>query len=580
MIAIGGVISIALSLIWLFCMCLCTKKVMYCCIGFALSILPIFGLICGIAGLFLYYSSSNRELSAFKLMVFAGFIMFVIGLIFLFCLYSCRRRIALVVQLTEEAGIALKAMPCVFGVSVVAVVAIGGITYLFVLCVMDFLSSFQINYSNNSMSYEIYVPSYGVVIFIFLIIAWIWMAMFVIGSNQMVVSGSVASWYFLHNKAELASWPVFNAVKRTFRYHTGSIAFGSGLIVLATILRVLSEIASSCSRSAGSSVVQFLCVCISCVLQCASRYFEYFSSGAYTLVSIKGLPFWEAGKQTILLKLRNLLQTLVLDRVLSFVFGIAEFFIDVFSFVLLILVVRPDIFNPSNVTSGNNFIPYYSWVVILVMGFLFIGVVTHVMFSTFRYGVETLYVSFLLDEEMTLSTPEYQPFPSKKLEKHMSKAAREGYSMASEYHDKNPDFNLTYWAEPPQPVVLSSVQPNQRRQEQNGNVAQLQIASQPALSSLQPQAGTDLAYAAQPPIIQYPPLVVDPIYALPAQGYEQQYPQPPPYPPAFPVQLDSNEQIPPLYEGQVQNNVQGMQPIIASAPQTLDGDKEGADVLK
>ncbi|TSK87520.1 Choline transporter-like protein 2 [Bagarius yarrelli] len=69
-----------------------------------------------------------------------------------------------------------------------------------------------------------------------------WCANFVTALGQMTLAGAFASYYWAFNKSrDMPACPVFASFGRALRYHTGSLAFGSLILAIVQIIRVLLE---------------------------------------------------------------------------------------------------------------------------------------------------------------------------------------------------------------------------------------------------------------------------------------------------------------------------------------------------
>lgn len=70
------------------------------------------------------------------------------------------------------------------------------------------------------------------------LLAMFWMSQFMIGCQHMVIAGAVATWFFTRNKGHMGS-PIGQSLQNLVRFHLGTVAFGSLLIALVQLVRVL-----------------------------------------------------------------------------------------------------------------------------------------------------------------------------------------------------------------------------------------------------------------------------------------------------------------------------------------------------
>ncbi|KAH7831326.1 putative Choline Transporter-like (CTL) Family Protein [Monocercomonoides exilis] len=452
-IIVGAAIAIVLCFLYMACMGCCARACVWGCIGVSIGFIFLAGVAAIIIGIVFMSKSDSSERSAFYALIAVGLVILLIGLISSCCACCWKERITLASYIIEAAANAVKSMPCLPCCTVLFSIISAAVSVMCFFAIVFFISSRD--FVKEQGSWTISIPGYAWVFFIFVLIAYIWMIMFVFGMNEMTIGGSISSWYFTRDRSKqtgnLDKWPVFSAFKRGVRYHSGSVAFGSGLITICTVLQILSEMMADSASDTGNDVIACLCACISCILQCISKYLEFVTSRVYVLISIKGTSYWKSAKQTLFLVLRNIIRTAVLENVVTLIFGIAEFLIDIVSIFFLLMMVRPDIFG---LTSKNVvYLPSQSWWLSLILGFLLIVFVVDTIFDTLSFSVTSIFMSFLLDDEMCQTHPEWNPFGTPELRERMYKCSVAGYQMAQKYKDKHEDFNLAYFAEPPQTYV-------------------------------------------------------------------------------------------------------------------------------
>uniref|UniRef100_A0A673HF26 Choline transporter-like protein n=1 Tax=Sinocyclocheilus rhinocerous TaxID=307959 RepID=A0A673HF26_9TELE len=69
-----------------------------------------------------------------------------------------------------------------------------------------------------------------------------WCANFVTALGQVTLAGAFASYYWAFKKPDdIPAFPVFNSLGRALRYHTGSLAFGSLILAIVQVIRVILE---------------------------------------------------------------------------------------------------------------------------------------------------------------------------------------------------------------------------------------------------------------------------------------------------------------------------------------------------
>ena len=105
-----------------------------------------------------------------------------------------------------------------------------------------------------------------------------WLLWFMTGLGDMVIAGSVAAWYWTLDKSE-TMWNVgaLPSLYRVVRYHLGTLAFGSLLLAIVSMLRVLLEWIEQkmAQYGADNPVVKCLACFCRCCLWCLEKCIRY-----------------------------------------------------------------------------------------------------------------------------------------------------------------------------------------------------------------------------------------------------------------------------------------------------------------
>lgn len=78
--------------------------------------------------------------------------------------------------------------------------------------------------------------------------------------------------------------PVRTSIYRAFRYHLGSLAFGSLILAIIQFIRVILAYMESQMKKAGgnqNAAIKFLLRCLSCYLACFERFIKFLNKNAY-----------------------------------------------------------------------------------------------------------------------------------------------------------------------------------------------------------------------------------------------------------------------------------------------------------
>uniref|UniRef100_A0A4W5PBT0 Choline transporter-like protein n=1 Tax=Hucho hucho TaxID=62062 RepID=A0A4W5PBT0_9TELE len=222
-----------------------------------------------------------------------------------------------------------------------------------------------------------------------------WCANFVTALGQMTLAGAFASYYWAFVKPDdMPAFPIFSSLGRSLRYHTGSLAFGSLILSIIQIIRVLLEYIDHKLQGTQNKCTKFLLCCLKCCFWCLEKFIKFINRNAYIMVAIYGKNFCTSAKDAFFLLMRNMIRVAVLDKVTDFLLFLGKLLIvglvGIFAFF----------FFSGRVKAFENTAPnlHYYWVPILtvVVGSYLIA---HGFFSVYAMCVDTLFLCFLEDLE-------------------------------------------------------------------------------------------------------------------------------------------------------------------------------------
>ncbi|KAM6967084.1 choline transporter-like protein 2 isoform 2-T2 [Tautogolabrus adspersus] len=261
-----------------------------------------------------------------------------------------------------------------------------------------------------------------------------WCANFVTALGQMTLAGAFASYYWAFVKPDdMPAFPVFSSLGRSLRYHTGTLAFGSLILSIIQIIRVLLEYLDHKLKDAHNKFTKFLMCCLKCCFWCLEKCIKFLNRNAYIMVAIYGKNFCTAAKDAFFLLMRNMIRVAVLDKVTDFLLFLGKLLIvglvGVFAFF----------FFSGRVKAFENTAPHlhYYWVPILtvVVGSYLIA---HGFFSVYAMCVDTLFLCFCEDLERNDGSPARPYYMSSTLHEILWKKEAEdpSSSSAQEQDDK------------------------------------------------------------------------------------------------------------------------------------------------
>jgi choline transporter-like protein 2/4/5 len=119
-----------------------------------------------------------------------------------------------------------------------------------------------------------------------------------------VIASACCMWYFSHGPGEELHLPVLRSYGRAFRYHFGSLAFGSMLLSVVQFLEIIVETiksqiekANKGGENAANKCVNCCVDCMRCCLACVERIVQFINKNAYILIALSGKNFCSSAKE-------------------------------------------------------------------------------------------------------------------------------------------------------------------------------------------------------------------------------------------------------------------------------------------
>ena len=230
--------------------------------------------------------------------------------------------------------------------------------------------------------------------------------------SQFVYASSACIWYFTNEKGT-EDHPICKSFKRVFRYHLGSLAFGSLIIAIIRFLMLLLEsFKKKIEKTFGKKSETGCCYkciicCLQCFLKCIQKTMEFINKHAYIEIALRGKNFCTAAFEGFALIVKNLgrFSSLILLGSLFSLLG--TIFISIASGIIGYFVI----------TKVDIFADKVQSLVLPIICFVIVGAIMGmVSMSVFGMSSDALMHAFLLDEELnkgqSSAMPELQKFMS------------------------------------------------------------------------------------------------------------------------------------------------------------------------
>ncbi|CAE8630585.1 unnamed protein product [Polarella glacialis] len=226
---------------------------------------------------------------------------------------------------------------------------------------------------------------FGVSFFVFL-----WNNAFNIAIGQCIIAGAVGVWFFTPNADKGRRGAIKSSVWNVFRYHLGSLAFGSFIIAVIQFIRYLMKYYEKQAAAQKNRVLVMVLRVLQCIIWCFEKCVKFLNKNAYIQIALHGTNFCTSAKKAFFLILRNALRFGTVALLGAIIHWIGFMFIVVATVAcgyFIIAAMHPEI------SPGIPLLVY------LFMSY----VVAKLFMNVFGLAVDSVLQCFLACEEIVLS---------------------------------------------------------------------------------------------------------------------------------------------------------------------------------
>lgn len=350
------------------------------------------------------------------LMIYA-IIITVVCVVVLLLIIFLRSRIGLMVTLFKEAGFMVMRMitilftPIVLALFILAWAALWSFVsgYIYtagtaedLTFTREYASGASSPFEGENITMVIYKDhDYIMWVWLYHLFGLYWGTEFFLACHEMAIAGAFCQFYWTRDKRKV-SFPVLRGIWWVFRYHLGTVAFGSCIIAIIQLIRTILAYIQNKTKDSQSEVVKYLLMCLQCCLWCFEKVMKFINRNAYIYTAFKGSNFCSSCKKVFGLLLSNLVRVGVINCVGSFILFIGKFLVVIVTGMLGYFMM-------------NNDEDVYYWAIPVLIAAIFAFAVAHTFFSVYEIGIDTIFICFAEDETINDGTPGREYYMSKNL---------------------------------------------------------------------------------------------------------------------------------------------------------------------
>lgn len=162
----------------------------------------------------------------------------------------------------------------------------------------------------------------------FLLFCLFWTSNFIVALGDMIISMSVAKWYFTKSKRSVGSWTVLGSIKDTLLYHAGTCAYGSLVLAIIQFIRAIIARLQKKAKEVDSKIASALLCCCQCCFACMECCLKFLNKNAYIQCAIFSTAFCKSCRQAFGLIFRNAARIAAITYVSGAVLIVGKLFIS------------------------------------------------------------------------------------------------------------------------------------------------------------------------------------------------------------------------------------------------------------
>ena len=226
----------------------------------------------------------------------------------------------------------------------------------------------------------------------------LWIVALVLACNFFVISCCVCSWYFTSTSDTRGKVEIFRSIGWTLRYNLGSLAFGSFILAVVWLIRIIFEYVAAKLKAAESDgnpmnfAIKCVVCCCRCCLACVNRFVKFLTENAYVQVALNCDSFCTAAYNSFMMVLKNAATYALTETMGTIIITLGKFLISLGNTLILFVVITKAPFISTEINS-----PFAPSILIFIISFTF----TSIFLSIYNVSSTSIMQCFIVDVEIS-----------------------------------------------------------------------------------------------------------------------------------------------------------------------------------
>jgi len=337
-------------------------------------------------------ASNEEEVMYFLIGAIVSTVVLAVVLLILFIL---RKRINLVIHLFQEAGHAVHAMPLLVLVPLLTFLALALTTAIWIYGTLWIFTAGDPVEDSGTKFIKFTPDTFLWWMRWYHVFGFLWITQFCIACQHLVIAGSVAGWYFSKDKSSVGVSTIVSAFYRLLRFHLGTAAFGSLIIAIIQMIRIVlkyleHKVKDWEKKGCNGPLIYLLKAflkCAQCVLWCFEKCMKFININAYIETAIYGYNFCRAAMKAFQMLTSNALRVAAINSVGTFVLLLGKLAVVIATVAVSYEIMR--------IKTETVYVAH-PWAPILIAA-CFSYLTAHCFIAVYGMAIDTIFLCFCED---------------------------------------------------------------------------------------------------------------------------------------------------------------------------------------
>ena len=371
----------------------------------------------GLGAFMTYYGYTQSQVMKLKglsttvsqVILWCGVASMAIGLLIAIVSAIFIMRIRRAIGIIQESSKSIMYMPQVLIMPIIFAIIIGLFAAYWCVVSIFLYSSGDTHISGGAVKYT--MTTWTRAIFAYHIFGGLWILAFIQAAEFLSLSGAIASWYWRREKRFVLGMPVVRAFVRTAVFHLGTAAFGSLIVAIIQMLRLIFEKIQRELETAskGNRIVKGCGWYVRAVLWIIEKIIKFLNRQAYVQCAMYGTGFLTSAKNAFLLMIRNPIQMSITQSLSTAVLVLSKLAVSALTCLFTYGIAAKTTFLNTDQKEISN--PIFLAAIAFIIGFA----VASLFCVIIQCAIDTVLQCFLIEMEMRTNDPTIPRFCTKSL---------------------------------------------------------------------------------------------------------------------------------------------------------------------